>query len=198
MPELNKRELGDLMKIKGEVRGAVFQTDAKYVLEKAGEMGLKKLEKKIKALGYEIPYRQAKATDWYPIGFRLISLLAIQNTFNFSDLEIREMGKTAPKFSFIVKFLFKLFSFLEKFVKQIPKFWKEHFTVGELEVLKLDEKNKKLIIHLKDVRLHPLFCLYLEGYCERILQFVVNQPSCRETKCMFKGNPYHEYIFSWK
>jgi len=198
MGKINKRELENLMKIKGEVRGVVFQTDAKYVLEEEGEEGLKKLESRMENLGYKVDYGKMKATDWYIIGLRLISLLVIKDTFDWSDLRIREMGNTAPKFSFVVKFLFKIFSLLEKFVKQIPKFWKEHFTVGILEVITFDEKNKKLVIHLKNVKFHPLFCLYLEGYCERILQFVVNQPACKETKCVFKNDPYHEYTFTWQ
>lgn len=34
-------ELENLMKIKGEVKGVVFQTDADYIFKKEGEQGLK-------------------------------------------------------------------------------------------------------------------------------------------------------------
>ncbi|MFC1629987.1 hypothetical protein ACFL06_00430 [Patescibacteria group bacterium] len=195
---MNKAELDNLANIEGKVRGATFQTDAKYVLEKKGEEGLKKLEKKMKELGYKIDYRTAKATDWYPAGLRIISLLVIKDTFQMSDEDIREMGNTAPKFSFIVKFVLKIFSLLKKFVREIPIFWKEHFSIGEIEVAEFDEKKKRIVIYLKGVQFHPIFCLYLEGYCERIIQFVVKNPSCKETKCTFRGDPYHEYSFSWK
>src|SRR4030042_447969 len=148
MGEIQKEELEKLLKTKGEVRGAVFQTDAKYILEKKGEEGLKKLEERVKSLGYPIDYREAKATGWYPFGLRIISLLLIKDTFGWSDSEIREMGKTAPKFSFIVKFLFKIFGSTRRLVKEIPRFWKEHYTIGEMETVKFEEKGKELIVHL--------------------------------------------------
>lgn len=198
MGEINKNELEALIMIEGKVRGAVFQTDAKYVLEKEGEAGLKKLEARVKSLGYDIDYRLGKATDWHPVGLRIISLLLIKDTFGWSDAEIREMGKTAPKFSFIVKFIFKLFAPLRKLVKEIPSDWEEHYTVGKMEVAKFDEENKELIINVKDFRAHPIFCKYLEGYIERVLLFVEQGVVTRATKCMFKGDPYHEYISTWK
>ena len=85
MPGINKKELENVMEIKGEVRGAVFQTDAKYVLEREGEEGLKKLEERVKKLGYKIDYRTAKATNWYPAILRIISLLLIKDTFGWPD-----------------------------------------------------------------------------------------------------------------
>jgi len=198
MEEIKKAELENLMKLEGEARGAVFQTDAKYVLEKEGEEGLKKLEEGVKSLGYDIDYRTGKATDWHPVGLRIISLLLIKNTFGWSDEEIREMGKTAPKFSFIVKFIFKIFAPIKKLVKEIPGYWKEHYTIGELEVAKFDEQNKELTLHLKEIKAHPIFCLYLEGYYERVIMFVEQNVTVRETRCMFKEDPYHEYFFTWK
>jgi hypothetical protein len=83
MDEIKKEELDKLMKIEGEVRGVVFQTDAKYVLEKEGEEGLKKLEERVKGLGYPIDYRKGEALDSHPIGLRVISLLLIKDTFVF-------------------------------------------------------------------------------------------------------------------
>lgn len=198
MAEITKEDLGNLLQLKGEVRGAVFQTDAKYVLEKQGEEGLKKLETKVKGFGYNIDYRAGKATDWHPVGLRMISLLLIKDTFDWPDAEIREMGKTAPKFSFIVKFIFKIFAPAKKLVKEIPGYWKEHYTVGELEVAKFDEKNKEMIINLKNLKTHPIFCLYLEGYFERVLLFVEKGVRVKETKCIFKNASYHEYFFTWE
>lgn len=198
MREITKEELDKLMEVKGKVRGAVFQTDAKNVLEKEGEEGLQKLEKRVKDLGYDIDYRSGKATDWHSVGLRIISLLLIKDIFNWSDDEIREMGKRAPKFSFLVKFIFKLFAPLKKLVKEIPSDWKEHYTVGEMEVLKFDEENKEIIIRVKDFKIDPIFCGYLEGYIERVLLFVQHEVITKETKCMFRGDSCHEYTSKWQ
>ena len=172
MEEIKKEELDKLLRLEGEVRGAVFQTDAKNVLEKEGEEGLKKLEERVKSLGYNINYRSGKAIDWHPVGLRIISL--------------------------IVKFVFKLFAPLKKLIKEIPRDWREHYTIGEMEVPKFDEENKELVMRLKDFQPHPLYCLYLEGYIERVLLFVEKRVETRETKCPFRGDPYHEYTSHWK
>ena len=198
MEDFKKEELDKLMELSGKVRGAVFQTDAKNILAKEGEEGLKKLEKRVKDLGYHIDYRAGRATDWHPVGLRIISLLLIKNTLGWSDEEIREMGKTAPKFSFLVKFIFKLFAPLKKLVKEIPVYWQEHYTVGKMEVAKFDEKNKELTFRLKDFKAHPIFCKYLEGYIERVLLFVEKGVSTKETKCVFRGDSDHEYTSIWQ
>jgi len=198
MVDLKKEELENLMKIEGEVRGVVFQTDYNYVLAKEGGEGSKKIEERLRSFGYKIDYKNIKAMDWCPLGLRIVSLLIIQSVFGWPESEIRKMGETAPKFSFVVKFLFKLFSPLAKLVKEIPRYWKEHYTIGELGMVEFDEKNKKLVFCLKNFEIHPIFCLYLEGYFERVLRFVEVLTTTEETKCMFKGEPYHEYSFKWK
>jgi len=200
MKKIRKKELDKLMEIEGETKGVVFQTDAKYVLKKEGEEGLKKLEKKIKELGYPIDYRKGEALDLHPFGLRVISLLLIKDTFSWSDEEIRRMGYAAPANSFIVQLLMRFFVSLKKFTDEVPRYWKMHYTIGNLEVINLDEKSKELILHLNDIKIHPILCLYLEGYFERIYEFVVGKRNgkCTETKCMFKGAPYHEYILKIK
>lgn len=199
---LKREELENLVKsIKGKIRGVVFQTDATYVLSKEGEEGLKKLEKRVKELGLPINYREAKAMEWQPVGLRIVSILLIKDTFGWSEEEIRNMGKAAPKTSFIVKFFFKLFLAIEKFAKEIPSYWREHYTEGELKVVKLDTKEKKkMILHLENYKLHPLFCKYLEGYFETVLNLAQKgEAEVKETKCMHKDDTsYHEFTAIWK
>jgi len=48
MLKTDKKQLDKLLELQGEVKGVVFQTDGKYVLQKEGEEGLKKLEKRSK------------------------------------------------------------------------------------------------------------------------------------------------------
>jgi hypothetical protein len=188
------------MKIEGEVRGVVFQTDARYILEKEGEEGLKKLEERVRELGYPIDYRTAGALNFYPLGLRAISLLLIKDTFGWGDEEIREMGYAAPQTSFIVKLLMRFLADFKKFVGGLPENWTRHWTRGEMEVLKMDEKTKEVALRLKDIKIHPILCLYLEGYFRRIYEFVVGKGKgeVKETKCMFNGDPYHEYIATTK
>lgn len=200
MEETTKAEIKKIMENKGEVRGAVFQTDAEYVRQQKGEEGLKAIEKKTKEFGYPINYAQIKTMDWYPLGLRAISLLAAKEAFNWGDKEIENMGNAAPKYSFIVKLLMKYFLSFPMTYKQSPTYWEKHYTVGVLEAPDYDLEKKYYIIRLKDFKVHPILCVYLEGYFMRIGQFVLKGKNFRvkETKCMFKGDPYHEFVVEWE
>jgi len=199
---LKKEELNKIIKeIKGKIRGVVFQTDAQYVLSREGKEGLVKLQKRVKELGLSIDYKKAKAMEWWPVGLRIVSLLLIKDTFGWTDKDIREMGKAAPKTSFIVKLFFRLFLSPKKLSEEIPKYWEKHYTEGELKTVSLDEKGKKMILRLENYLLHPILCKYLEGYFETVMALTrkSQQATSKEIKCPHRDNvSYHEYLITWK
>lgn len=199
--ELTKELIQNLMKIEGEVRGVVFKTDAEYILyilRTEGEKGLKEVEKELERLGQPIKYKEIDTMAFYPIGLRALSLLAIKKVFNFDDQKIREMGAAAPKTSLIIKLFMQYFLSIRKTIAQVPKMWRKHYTLGDLVPAELDEKKKILILRLKNLSLHPIFCCYLTGYFSKVVEMVVKAPvSCQETKCVFRGDEYHEYLFKW-
>lgn len=200
MGEITKEEIKKLIEVEGKVRGVVFQTDATYVRLKKGEGGLKAVEKKTKELGWPIDYAGVKTMDWYPIGLRVLSLLTIKETFNWGDKEIYDMGDSAPKYSFIVKMLLKYFLSIRRSMEESPTYWAKHYTVGKLEFIELDEEKRYYIIRLKNFKIHPILCLYLTGYFHRISLYTIKSGkiTIEEVKCMFKGDPYHEFIGKWE
>ena len=198
---LNKTTITDLKNIKGEVRGVTFQTNAKYILSREGETGLKKLEKRAKEMNTGIDYRTAKTMEWYPVGLGTISLLLIKETFGWKDEDIVLMGKHAPKVSFVAKIFFKLFLSLDKLTKQVPRFWQQHFTVGDLQIISFDEKKKILFLRVTGLDLHPIFCIYLAGYIETVMALTRQSKSVKvkEIKCSFKQKvKFHEYKVTWQ
>ncbi len=198
---LNPKDFNDILKIKGQVRGVVFQTDAKYVLGKKGEAGLKKLESAIKQINPSISYGQEiQATGWYPLGWRVLSLLVIQDVFNWGTKEVLEMGSAAPKYSFIVKSLLRYFVSLEKTFTESAKYWQEHYSIGALEASDIDVEGKRLVLWLKDFKVHPILCDYFRGYFKTIALLTVRtkKMTIKETKCVFKGGPYHEFVIEWE
>jgi hypothetical protein len=199
-PELTKEVAQKLMEIKGEVRGAVFKTDAEYVLKEKGEEGLKKVEEELEKLGYPIKYKEIKTLNYYPVGLRIISLLTIKKVFDFDEKKIEEMGFFATKISLISRFFIKyVFSFSKIFFEQGPRIWREHWTVGELIPVELNEEKKYAILNLKSFNLHPIYCSYLKGYFSGLFQRMVKSPkiTCEETKCTFRGDKYHEFLLKW-
>ncbi|MDD5589989.1 MAG: hypothetical protein PHQ47_02330 [Candidatus Portnoybacteria bacterium] len=193
----------DLQKLKdhpGKVRGAVFETDAKYVQKKLGDEALAKLQQATKELGWEINYKDIQTMGWYPIGQRAISILAAQKAFGWKDQEVRDMGSSAPKYSFIATMMMKYFVSLKKVFEEIPTYWEKHYTAGKIEPVLLDEENGRMVLHLKDFVLHPVLCQYYAGYFERLGRYVVKgaKVETKETKCNFRGDDFHEMTVSWK
>ena len=120
--------------------------------------------------------------------------------FHWTERDIFEMGKDAPRYSFISKMLVAYFVSLRKFVAEVPKYWKKRFDTGELEVTELDEEKKYMILREKNHDAHPLVCLYHAGYYQRIAENIIksNKITVEETGCVFRGDPYHEYIVKWE
>lgn len=196
--ELNKEVIQNLMKIGGEVRGVVLKTEQEFILREKGGEGLKKVEEELEKLGQPIKYEKIETMAFYPIGLRVISLLAIKKVFNFDEEKIREMGIAAPKVSLIIKLFMQYFLSIRKTFNRAPRIWRKHYTVGNLVPAELDEEKKVIILRLENINLHPIFCRYLSGYFLTIVKMIVKaKTTCQETKCFFRGDQYHEYLFKW-
>lgn len=201
MEKITKEEIQKIMAHKGEVKGEVFRTDMAYILREKGEKGLKEVEKKTEEWGYPIDYENMVSLRWYSAGLRVLSILAIKETFNLTDEDIKKMGWGGPKYSFIVKVLLKYIISIEKVFKAANTYWAKHYSFGAIEPIEIDEKKKTLIVHLKGYKIHPIMCKYYEGYFPGIASFTIKNPetmTCQETRCMFEGYPYHEYLMKWE
>jgi len=197
--ELTKETIEKLLSIKGETRGVALKTDEKFILREKGEEGLKMVEDELVKIGHPIKYSEINSMDFYPISLRILSILVIQKVFYFDEKKIKEMGAAAPKVSMMIKLFMQYFLSLKKTFEQVSKMWRKHYTAGEVEVGELDEKNKKIIIMLKNADFHPIFCIYLNGYFLSILEMIVKASGlCQETKCSFKGDKYHEFYLKWQ
>ncbi len=195
--KLIKKTAERLMNIKGEARGVILKTDAKFVEGKTGEKGLERLEQWLKEMGYPIEYEKIETMDFYPIGLRVISLLAVREALGLSDDGVRKMGRHAPKISLVLKLFMKFFLSVEKTIEQVPEMWKKHYTIGEL-IAEADEEKRYARIELKGPMIHPVFYLYLEGYFSMVLQMVVNSPVfCEGTKRVSGEESYYEYLLKW-
>ena len=195
---LDLQEIQRNMDFKGTCRGVVFKTDEDYIVREKGKEGLKQLENLLHTLKCPLVYSEIKTMDFYPLGWRIVSLLAIKEQFGFSDEKIKEMGTVAPKFSLITKIFIKYFSNISLTTKQVPSIWKRHYGVGELTATMTDEGARIIILRLTGLSVHPIFCVYLSGYFTTIAQMVTgSQVLCRETKCFFSGSDFHEYEITW-
>ncbi len=197
---VSKEDAERLMSIKGQVRGAVFETDAEYVRNKHGREALMKVETVMQDLGCELRYDQLSSMEWMPLGLRSISLLAMKELFEWSDEEVKAVGDAAPKHSFTVKLFMKFFISPRMAFSHAPEYWTRHYDTGRLEAVAIDEEKRNAVVRLHEFTCHSVYCKYLEGYFGRLFKFMFPNSlvTIRETSCICNGDTCHEFIVDWK
>jgi hypothetical protein len=193
---ISQQEFSELLSIKGQTRGIGFKTEANFVLKDQGEEGLKRLEKAMAELGF--PYDRIKEMEFYPIGWLGIALVTIKNLFGYDDKKFREMGQFEAKSSLIIRLFMKYFVSLQRVASEASAMWRKYYTIGELEIVEMDEQKKQATITVKNFKLHPILCQVLMGYYMSILKMILNnEVIAQETKCIHKGDEYHEFVLKW-
>jgi len=195
-----------LLSFKGEVKGLLLRYDGDYVLKEKGESGLKKVERELEELGCPLKYREIKNLDFYPVGYRAISLLAIKKAFNFNDEKVREIGAFHPKAPLAIRLSIRLYSLsnvasnMAKVIKKTENIWEKHYTVGKVVFTEFNEKEKYGILELSDFNLHPIICRAMEGHVASLGKIILNasEVNCREIKCTFEGHDCHQFKITWK
>lgn len=196
--ELDRKMVKRLMDIKGEARGLVIKIDWDIILRKEGEKGLQRLEARMAELGIPLKHEDIKTMDFYPLGYDVISVLAMKEIFNYGEKELVELGESEVQISLLLKLFMKHLFSLKILIEQGPGLWRKHYTVGELEVADLNEKKRYLVLRLKNFAPRHEFCAIIRGYFSKALQMMVNSPvSSLETKCNFRGDDYHEFLLRW-
>ena len=196
----SKKEYQELLNLEGMAKGVLFRTDTDYVRRKEGEKGVKILQEKLKELDSSFDINNIKDLQWYPLGWIIVEGFLILKTFNWPKSEIEERGRLAPKYSFIIKTLARYFLSPKKIFEATPKFWEKHITVGRAESTEFNEKEKYLIIQIKDFKGHWMICDYLKGYLQTLYEFGFRGKKVRaeETKCVARGDSCHEFKISWE
>ena len=193
-----KAEIDEIMQTKGMDRGVTFQTDAEFIKEHGGEKALHAVEEETKNMGYPIEYDKLKLYEWYPAGLRIISMLAVKKILKLDDKEIKQMGRDAVKRSIITRMMMKYFISVKTLASKVPAYWEKHLSEGCLEVVELNEDKKYIVLQLKDFKPHPILCTYLSGYFLTPMEMTTGSKTIsEETKCMHRGDEYHEFIVRW-
>lgn len=193
-----KEDIEELKKIKGEVRGVAFKLEFEFIAKEEGEEGVKKLEEEMGKLGFPIKYQEIQLMEFYPLGVWGVFLLLLKKIFDFDDKKFEKMGEFESKVSLIMKLFMKHFVSIRRVAKVVPKMWRMYFTVGDLAIAEFDAKKGYLVGQLKNYRLHPVHCQYLRGYFATVIKMIVNQPvTCQETKCVHRGDEFHEFLLRW-
>jgi len=199
--KLSPKEVKSLMKIPGNVKGGVILADIDYIKIKGGEKAVEQLKKRMKELGIELTLEEIKPMEMYPEAISVIIVLLAKEILGLNKEGIFEMGRSAVKLSFFLKILTKYFISPKRCFEESPRYWAKHFDFGEVEPVEFNEIEKYTVIRVKGYKFHPIMCQYHKGYFSEIARLALGgdkEVSIEETKCVFRNDPYHEYVISWK
>jgi hypothetical protein len=193
------QETADRLKnFPGKVKGEVFRTHADYIRQKEGEDGVRRVEEKMAELGTPILFEEINPFEWISEGMSSLTIVVTKEVFNWTEDDVFEMGRFAPKFSFIIKVMIQYLVSIESLLKNATKYWNKHFDFGSAEV-ESDTENKKAIVREKGFNTHPLVCLYHAGYFKGLCEFAIKSKNITvtETACTHKGAEYNEFVITW-
>lgn len=195
---ISKEERDYLSQIKGEVRGLGLKITSNFVLKEKGEEGLRLLEKTMKELGYSLEYKKIRAINFYPLRIDIINLLVASRLFNFDDKKIQEIGRALATAPLALKVLLKYLTSLNNLTSNVSVAWRKAYSIGNLQLILFNRKEKYTILRLENFDIHPIYCQLFIAYFSTILQMVIKKDViCEETKCALRGNPYHEFVLKW-
>lgn len=183
----------------GKERGEDIKYLVSYVKKEKGNDGYNKVIAELKKTGYTMPdISDVDNMDWIATSLVSIFFLTSVKLFNWQEEDIIKMGEGAVSFKSVLKFYVKYFSSVEKTMVMSSKQWRKHYTFGEAEIIK-STKDREIIFRLKNFKTHPFTCIYLMGVVLKVVKMASGKDSvtAREAKCMFDGDPYHEFVFKW-
>ena len=192
-----KKEADKLMRIKGNTRGSDFQSLGAYILQKYGEKELLLLEKKMEELGYPLYFNEIDPLKWYSESLNVLAIIVAKHLFGWKDLF--EIGCASMKLSVGMR-LFMRLSSLERILKETSRIWRKFLDIGTLEFVEYNKKEKYAVVRLRDYKTHPDMCRFYAGFFLSVVKCTQKgkNMTIKETKCMYKGDPYHEYVARWE
>lgn len=197
---IDKAEAKKMSKLSGNVSGAVIKAYEKFILNKKGKEGVKKVEKRLSELGQSLKFAEVSTFSWYPEATVCLIGVVILEAFDWDEQKEYEVGYDAPLYSVITKLLMQYFSSIEMTFKGTSVYWRKHFDFAELKCTKLDMKNSTAILRLTDFKkFHPIFYIYMKGYLTRIIEFATKSGNVEveQIKCLYSGDPYDEFRITW-
>ncbi len=200
---MTKEELlevaNNLKNFKGNVKGEVFRTHANYIKSKEGEDGVKRVEEKMTELGVPFSFNEVKSFEWKNEGVSVLIIVVAKEIFNWTDEDVFEMGRFAPRFSFILKLLAQYLISIDALFNNAEKYWHKNYDFGKMEKVSYNEEKREIVIREKEIKTHPVACIYHAGYFKGLCEFAVKSEkiTVEEKECMHDGKDYHEFIIRW-
>lgn len=194
-----KKIAEDLFQKEGNVKQEVFNTHFNYIEKKEGKEGVKKVKKILKELGVKEDLDKIESFEWVREVYSALCIVIAKIVFDWTETDVFKMGAAAPKASFVFKMFFKYFASPKKVFKKSSTYWKKHYDFASLEPVEYNDEKNYFVLRIKEFKFHPLLCIFQAGYIKSIAEISINSEEIKieETKCMFDGDPYHEFKINY-
>ncbi|MBD3208370.1 MAG: hypothetical protein GF370_02875 [Candidatus Nealsonbacteria bacterium] len=200
---ITEEKVKKIRKVPGEVRGLALKNYGEYIFQKHEKEGLQKLEQTLRGLGCLIEYKKIRTMSFYPLWWSALSFVAIEQLFHYDGQKFQEMGRFCFKLPNLIRIWLKYLVSIEKAANSASKMYSMMLTVGEITVPEFNEEEKYVVIRMNDYPIYPVdfpraYCHFLIGYYSSIIQIVSGGKAVgSETKCVYNGDDYHEFLIKW-
>lgn len=197
---IEEEEIKNIENISGNVRGEKFYTTLPYLQKREKNGEVKRVLEEMEKAGYPLSMKEINSSKMYPIKMAILLFVISKDVFNWNEEDIFEMGRFAPRTSYVTKLLLRNLVSIKTIFNKAPDTWRNHYDFGSLEAIEINTEEKYLVVRVKDFNVHPITCPYHAGYFQAMTEFCVKSKEVKtvEKKCVHNGDDYHEYHISWK
>ncbi len=196
-----KEEYEKLKNKKGKEREEILRSFKNFVLNKEGEEGLEKLQKELQNYKLSIDLQKRFSPfNWTNEWEIIFIFLVTKKVFLWTDKDFFNLGEYTVKTSFIFKTsAINYLISIDTMLKAVPYLWNKHFDFGKMVSHEINKEESFLILRLYDFDFHPVYCNYLKGYLFTAgrLCLTKKEISIKETRCIHRGDEFHEFKVSW-
>ncbi len=168
--ELQKRA-DEIMSQPGNAKGLTFEPMEKYIEQRKGKEGVKKIENAMDELGYPFSFSEVEEYSWYQESLSTLIIYLTQVIFGWDEDDVYKMGYSDPSISPILQVAIKFVSLKSAF-EQGPGVWEKHYDFGSLAPETLDEENKKVTVKVLNYKQADFMQAYFRGYFSRLTEII--------------------------
>jgi hypothetical protein len=195
-----KTEILNLTDLGFRQRAVDLKLVAGYIRKKTGEESYAKLLESLNAASFQTPDPSRYADmEWIPAEWPTIFLVGAKKVLGWKNEDFFWMGYVNFSLSAFKKIFMSIFIPPKTIIKKSAEVWSSHFSKGTMVLEKFDEEKREGMVRIYDFRKHYLQCLYMKGGFKKLIELATDSSSVtiNESKCVFNGDEYHEFIFKW-
>lgn len=198
----SRRVLPVKQALKPEVSGRAFLGLIRHVREQRDAAFVQKVARDAGPATERVFAERIRMMQWYPYAGYIDLLKTLDQELGTGDGSYcRKLGEAAGQMDLGTIFrVYIALSSPERLIRACKKIWPSyHKHAGRMEAIAW--APERTVLRIFDfAAMHPLHCRLVEGWMLSTMRTLGVQVSddARETHCMSRGAPFHEFVCSWQ